>query len=212
MGDRIRVPTGIASLDRELDGGIPTGSIVVLTAKPASQAELLLQSISTREDRDTFYVTTQRSKEAIRDSYNRVPRELSMPTIRSVDSESPLDSADDLVARIPEETTVIFDTANTLEERDPMRYRRFLNRLQTHMINTGGIAILFSLKGENIPKNRDVSYSMCDIVFNLYTEVDSGQITNELAVPKFRGGRALEETISLELTESVRIDTSRDIA
>ena len=33
-----------------------------------------------------------------------------------------------------------------------------------------------------------------------------------LAVPKFRGGRALEETIKLRLTADVSIDTSRDIA
>lgn len=213
MGSRrIRIPTGVTSLDRELEGGIPTGSIVVLSADPASQAELLLQTISTRDDRETFYITTQRSREAVRDSYTRMPGDPAIPRIQSVDAESPLDSASDLIKRIPEESTVIIDTANTLEEADAMRYRRFINQLQTHMINTGGIAILYSLDGEHVPVNRDISYSMADIVFKLLTRIDGEEVENRLVVPKFRGGSALEQAIKLELTERVSIDTSRDIA
>jgi hypothetical protein len=47
---------------------------------------------------------------------------------------------------------------------------------------------------------------------NLNIEVNGDRIENRLAVPKFRGGRALTDIIKLELAESVSIDTSRDIA
>jgi hypothetical protein len=53
---------------------------------------------------------------------------------------------------------------------------------------------------------------MADVVFSLDTRVSGESIENRLAVPKFRGGRALSETIKLELGDRVRIDTSRDIA
>ena len=212
MAERIRVPTGVTALDRQLNGGLPTGSIVVLSADPASQAELLLQTISMQEDRETFYITTQRSREAVRDSYTRMPEDGAVPRIQTVDAESPLDSANDLIKRIPEKSTVIIDTVNTLEELDSMRYRRFINELQTHMINTGGIAILYALNGQHVPINRDISYSMGDIAFKLITEIDNIEVTNRLVVPKFRGGSALQEAVKLELTERVSIDTSRDIA
>jgi hypothetical protein len=53
---------------------------------------------------------------------------------------------------------------------------------------------------------------MADVVFDLQTDTSGSQIINRLAVPKFRGGRALEDTIKLKLTDGVTIDTSRDIA
>lgn len=217
MAKRTRVPTGITALDRELTGGIPTGSIVSVSAHPASQAELLLYTMSMKGDRelgrDTYYITTERSSSAIRDSYNRSPTNSEVPNILDVDAESPLDSASDRIKVIPEDSNVIIDTVNVLEDADPVRYRRFLNQLQTHMINTGGIAMLYALDGESaIPDNRDITLNMSDLVFDLETRREGGEVINELAVPKFRGGRALDETLKLELTDTVDIDTSRDIA
>jgi hypothetical protein len=57
-----------------------------------------------------------------------------------------------------------------------------------------------------------VTEHVADVVFQLHTEYSGDTVETRLAVPKFRGGRALSETIKLELAESVRIDTSRDIA
>ena len=53
---------------------------------------------------------------------------------------------------------------------------------------------------------------MADVVFGLRPAVGGAEIETRLAVPKFRGGSALEETIKLKMTEDVSIDTSRDIA
>ena len=53
---------------------------------------------------------------------------------------------------------------------------------------------------------------MADAVFRLETEISGDTVSNRLAVPKLRGGRALADTVKLQLTDSVAIDTSRDIA
>lgn len=204
------VSTGHDVLDRELGGGLPSGSIVVLDADPVSQSELLLQAFS--GVRDTVYITSQRTKAAVRDGYKRTNPEYNVPRLVEVEGEDPLDSAEKIVQTIPEDTTVIIDTINVLEDEDPIRYRRFMNQLQTHMINTGGIAVLYALSGQYVPENRDITHGMSDVIFDLKTAVDGTDIVNTLSIPKYRGGRALDETIKLKLTERVSIDTSRDIA
>jgi len=205
-----RLPTGITVLDRQLDGGIPAGSIVLLSASPASQSELFLYELSAA--RATLYLTTIRSEDAVRDAVEQTPSRVGDPTIRDVGGDAALDQANRLVSTLPEETNLIVDALDPLERTGPSRFRRFLNELQTHMANTGGLTVLHGLKGRSIPQNRDVSEHVADIVFDLRTEIDGNEIVNKLAIPKFRGGAALEEPVKLTLDDSVTIDTSRDIA
>lgn len=205
-----RLPTGITVLDRQLDGGIPAGSIVLLNADPASQSELFLYELSAA--RGTLYLTTVRSEHAVRDALDRTPARTGKPTIRDIGADAPLDHANRLVSALPEEANLIVDTLDPLESAEYARYRNFLNELQTHMANTGGLTVLHGLKGRNVPDNRDVTEHMADVVFDLRTDVRGTEVINRLAVPKFRGGIAPDETIKLKLEGSVTVDTSRDIA
>jgi KaiC/GvpD/RAD55 family RecA-like ATPase len=205
-----RLRTGIDVLDRELNGGIPAGSVVALLAPPASQAELLLYELTV--PRRTLYLTTERSMEAVRDAFDRTAAPTGSPDVRHVDGEAPLDTANRLVEALPEGATLIVDPADVLERQTPARYRRFLNALQTAVVNTGGLAVLHCLDGTDPPAQRDTTLYMADVVFSLDTRIGGESVENRLAVPKFRGGSALQETIKLELAERVMIDTSRDIA
>ena len=205
-----RLPTGITVLDRQLDGGIPEGSVVLLVAPPASQSELFLYELTTT--RGTLYLTTVRSGTAVEDAIDRVPGRVGNPTVRDIGGDAPLDNAHALVRDLPEGANLIIDVMNPLEDRDPRRFRGFLNELQTHLVNTKGLAVLHALRGDSIPQNRDYTKHMADVVFELQTSIDGAEIENRLAVPKFRGGSAMEETIKLNLTDDVSIDTSRDIA
>jgi len=204
-----RLPTGISVLDRQLDGGIPPGSILLLSADPASQSESLLYEIAAA--RGTLYVTTVRSEEAIRDAIDRYRGGVDRLTIRDAGDYPPIDNATRLVKDLPESSNLLVDVVDPLEEADPTRYRAFLNELQTHMVNTGSIAVLHAMHRDP-PANRTLTEHMADVVFDLRTDMSGSQIVNRLAVPKFRGGSALEETIKLKLTDGVTIDTSRDIA
>lgn len=205
-----RLPTGITVLDRRLGGGIPPGSIVLLEATPASQSELFLYEFTAA--RGTLYLTTVRSEAAVNDAFQRVNTRTGNPTIRDIGSDAPLDHANRLVGALPDGANLIVDIVDVLERSEPARYRSFLNELQTQMVNTGGLAILHGLSGRAVPENRDLSAYMADVVFDLHTEIKGQEIVNRLAVPKFRGGAAMDETIKLKLTDQVTVDTSRDIA
>ena len=205
-----RLATGITVLDRQLDGGIPAGSIVLLEAEPASQSELFLYELTAT--RGTLYFTTVRSEQAVRDGLERSTTRVGKPTIREVGGDAPLDRVNRLVGTLPEESNLIIDVADVLERHERSRYRHFLNGLQTTMVNTGGMAVLHCLKGQDVSDNRKMSRHVADVVFDLRTNVDGAEVDNRLVVPKFRGGRALAEPIKLKLTEAVSIDTSRDIA
>ncbi|WP_251330144.1 RAD55 family ATPase [Haloplanus pelagicus] len=204
-----RLPTGISVLDRQLDGGIPPGSILLLTADPASQSESLLYEIAAA--RGTLYVTTIRSEQAVRDAIERYRGSIDRLSVRDAGDYPPIDNATRLVKDLPENANLLIDVVDPLEDADPTRYRRFLNELQTHMVNTGSIAVLHAMHGDDTP-NRALTEHMADVVFDLRTDTSGSQIVNRLAIPKFRGGSALEETIKLKLTDGVTIDTSRDIA
>ena len=207
-----RLSTGIDVLDRQLDGGIPTGSIVLFSADPASQSELLLYEVTAV--RMTLYLTTIRSDQAVQDALDRTSRYTTVgePTIRDIGVEAPLDQANKLMGTLASESTLIIDSLDPLERQEASRYRYFLNQLQTQMRNTESIAILHAMDGRSVPVLRDVTEHMADVVFELNTAIQGTEIVNRLSVPKFRGGRAVEETIKLKLASGVAIDTSRDIA
>lgn len=205
-----RLPTGIDALDRELEGGLLPGSVVAYEAPPASQSELLLMEMTSQ--RDSLYLTTARSEGAVRQAFDLVQAPTGDPVVKYVPADAPLDNARQLFRTVEGEANVIVDPTDTLERTDAARYQTFLNELQNHMGNTGSIAVLHCLAGETAPELRDLTKHMADVVFDLNVVYDGAEVVARLAVPKYRGGNALEETIKLELADRVRVDTSRDIA
>ncbi|ESP89156.1 RAD55 family ATPase [Candidatus Halobonum tyrrellensis] len=208
MADRLA--TGIDVLDRRLGGGIPAGSVVLFSADPASQAELLLYELTAA--RPTLYLTTLRSEGSVTDALAATNARVGDPTVRDVSGDAPLDRANKLVGTLPEGANLVVDVLDPLEHAERGRYRRFLAELGTAMVNTGSVAFLHAMKGDHEPACRAMSEHVADVVWDLETRVSGTDVENHLAVPKFRGGRALDETVKLRLEESVTIDTSRDIA
>ena len=201
--------TGISVLDREFGGGIPSGSVVALTASPASQSELILDRLA--RVRECRYLTTVRSVAAVEATL----------TIEDADDETVVGDAagDDPFAAVleateglPEGGTVVVDSVEPLEARDREAYGEFLNELQRRVDDADGLAVLHALKQPSTDRNRVVTEQIADVVFDLRTTVTGTEIANRLVVPKFRGGAALEEPLKLKLTDSVAVDTSRDIA
>jgi KaiC/GvpD/RAD55 family RecA-like ATPase len=206
-----RLRTGIDVLDRKLDGGIPAGSIVTLSAHPASQAELFLYELTAT--RGTLWLSLDRTAESVVASIEQTPANTGDPTVRHISGEAPLDNAGKLVSALPETSNLIVDPLDVLESQEPhSRFRAFMNDLQNHIVNTNSLGILHCLNGRDVPPLRDTTEHFADVVFQLNTEIEGDEIANRLAIPKFRGGRAPNDVIKLDLVEEVSIDTSRDIA
>lgn len=205
-----RLETGIDVLDRKLDGGLPPGCVVAYTADPASQSELLLYELTAA--RGTLYLTTERSDKLVRHAIETSMARVGSPTVRHLTAEDSLEEASRLISALPDGANLIVDTMDVLERTDRDRYVSFLNELKMHMLETGSIAILHCLTGPGEPENRSATTHVSDVVFDLKTTVGAAELENHLTIPKFRGGGAPTESIKLELTEAVEIDTSRDIA
>jgi hypothetical protein len=185
--------------------------MVALTAHPASQAELFLYELTAT--RGTLWLSLDRTAEAVTVSMENTPAETGDPTVRHISGEAPLDNAGKLISALPETSNLIVDPLDVLESQEPpSRFRSFMNDLQNHIFNTDSLAILHCLDGRSVPPLRDTTEHFADVIFDLQTDIDGDEVENQLAIPKFRGGRAPSDIIKLDLVEEVSIDTSRDIA
>lgn len=210
MRDTDRLTTGVDVLDREIAGGLPPGSVVAYQAPAASQGELLLYELT--RPRPTLYLTTDRTEDDVSQAVASANAPTGDPYVQLIQGEDEIDAARRGFRQAFDEMTVIIDPVDNLERLERGRYRMMLNELKTHMQNTGGIAFLHCLKRDDAPETRSMTQHMADVVFDLEVEIKSGELDSRLSVLKYRGGRVPGESIKLDLTERVRVDTSRDIA
>ncbi|AHF99330.1 chromosome partitioning protein [Halostagnicola larsenii XH-48] len=211
-----RLETGIDALDRTLGGGLAPGSVVAYRAAAASQSELLLYELTSA--RKTLYLTTERSEDAVSRALESTPATVGTPTdrgaptVRAVDRETPIEDVTRALADIPDESNLIIDTMDVLESAEKSAYVDFLDELGERMLERGSVAYLHCLKGPTEPENRTRTEHAADVVFDLETDISSAELTHRLSVPKRRCGCQPAESITLDLTDGVSIDTSRDIA
>lgn len=204
--------TGIEVLDRKLDGGLPAGKVVLLSASPVSQSELFLYEMASV--RPTNYLTTERRPADVRRTLEETDTPLEDIDIHPIDDTDPLADARDVVEGLEYEegASLIVDPIQTLESAEAGGYLSFLNDVKAWTAESGGLTLLHGLEGRRVPEQRDRTEYLADIVFSLSTTVRGGTLQNELAIPKFRGGKALAEAIDLDLTADVTIDVTRKIA
>lgn len=202
--------TGIDVLDRKLDGGIPAGRVVVLSASPASQSELFLYEMAAV--RPTIYLTTERTRADVRESLAQTGTSLDGVEIHRIGTTDRLTESKQTIQGLRDRSTLIIDPMGPLERTEPNAYRTFLNDIKSRTVETGSLTLLHCLDGQHVPEQRDRTKYLADAVFSLSTTVRGGSIQNSLAIPKFRRGEALPDAIKLKLTAGVSIDVSRKIA
>ena len=203
-------PTGIGPLDRKIGSGIPAGHSVLLTAPPASQSELILSSIA--GENETLYLTTERSTASVERTLDRGRSTTGDVVVRAIDTAEPLTSLYNLLGTRQLPPVVVIDRIDTVERRDVDRVRAFLETLQEQARTTDTVVVMHGSDTEESSTQRTVTQYIADVVFELREAFDGNTMKTHLFVPKFRGGRALKEPLSLELTGRIVVDTSRDIA
>lgn len=204
-----RVATGVRALDRKLDGGIPSGSLVTLLAEPASQAELFLAEFAAGQR--TVYLSGERTPTAVTSSL-RTRGASDDLTVSRLDREGPVNDALGHVDRLPDESVFVVDPVEPLERAAAGEFRAFLETLRATLSQTDSVAVLHALKHGSSPPQRHRTEYLSDIVLDLETVRADDSLDSRLFVPKFRGGRALTEPLRLDLTDRIDVDTSRDIA
>ena len=205
-----RFETGIRALDRELDGGIPAGSLVTLLAEPASQAELFLSEFVARQA--TVYLSGEQAPTTVTSTLRSQRGSYDDLAVSQLDREAPVSDAIAHVEELTAESLLVVDPVGPLERADTGEFRAFLGTLQARLAQTDSVAVLYALKHSATPSQRHRTEYTSDIVFDLETTRRDDAIENRLFVPKFRGGRALTKPICLDLTDRISVDTSRDIA
>lgn len=209
MGSKLE--TGIETLDRQLGGGLPKGSITVLEAPPGSQGHLFLHELT--DTRGTLWLSFARAVEAIERSLAETPSNSGECTVKHVSSTNPMDDAEKWLDAVPRESNIILDPTNVLEsEESHKEYWTFLNELQTYLLDKDSLAVLYCTKGVAEVPLRDMTKYFADVVLELETKSVKGDVENFLHVPKYRRGECPSGVLKLELQRGVSIDTSRDIA
>lgn len=207
-----RFSTGIPFIDKEFGGGIPAGDVVAIIAPPDSQSELLTQELARAQTMHYFSTVCQDEGEL---------RELIEPpdatgdsdiTTTYVETEAFLQSPEDLFGDLPEESCLVVDPMDELETGTRSEYLAALNVLKRELRATGSIAFVHCLDGEDTPELRSLTLKRADHVWRLRQEIESGELTTTLYIPKSRDGVTITDAIKMELTDKVRIDTSRNIA
>lgn len=208
-----RVSSGIRALDRKLSGGVPSGTLVTLLAEPTSQAELFIEGFIS--ERETVYLSTERAPTTVMAALHQQKGPHNSHTdltVTQLDCDAPVIDAISHLETLPDESVLVIDPIESLECADSGQYRAFISKLRATLTQTNSIAVLHALKHDSTPAQRHRTEYMSDLVFDLVTTTSHGSVESELFVPKFRGGNALTDPIQVELTDSITVDTSRDIA
>ena len=199
-----QLSTGVDALDRRLNGGLPAGTVVALTARPASRADRLLYELAS--ERRTLYLTATRSEGAVGDALSRAGVDVERCVVREIDAECPLDHAYRLIQQLSEPATVVIDPVNALERAGEGRLAEFLNALRARLVETDSVGVLHCLDGRGVPPQRDVTEYVADGVLSVETERRDGELETRLAVPKFRGKPPVTESIELTFERRGRIE------
>lgn len=208
-----RVSSGVRALDRQLGGGVPSGKLVTLLAEPTSQAELFIEGFIS--ERETVYLSTERAPTTVTTTLHQQKDSQETHTdltVTQLDRDAPVIDAIDHLERVPDKSVLVIDPIESLECADSGQYRAFISELQATLAQTDSVAVLHALKHDSTPAQRHRTEYMSDLVLDLVVDTSLDSIETQLFVPKFRGGSALTDPIKIELTDSINVDTSRDIA
>ncbi len=228
---RNAVPTGIALLDKRLDGGLPAGSFVCVYADPIAMPEAFLYQFAC-VSKSYYFNTNRPAKFILRDMQSL---RLETKNVNFVDvftqyylnefgqfvvedryrDKEIFDFVADMLNQIGnEKASIIVDSISfflNLEVEWGLK-DWLLNKLYARSKETESPVYVYLTKNLHpisvVYKVLDLS----DVVINVESERIGERIVSKFALPKIRGRRPINEYFRFLVDEGVQIDTSRDIA
>ncbi|MEM4565880.1 MAG: RAD55 family ATPase [Archaeoglobaceae archaeon] len=227
------IPTGIALLDKRLDGGLPAGSFVCLYADPIAMPEAFLYQFATAVK--SYYVTTNRpakyitrDMEMLRFSTKNVffvdvftqyyLNEYGQFVIEDRYRDKEIfdflaDKFNELNGELGEFVVVVDNLSFFLNLNVEWGLKEWLmNRLYSIAKEKENLVYVYLVKNLHTSDivNRVLDFS--DVVINVEAERVGERVVTKFALPKIRGKRPIMEFFRFVVDEGVQIDTSRDIA
>ena len=214
-----RLSTGIGGLDRVLNGGVPPGSLVVVTAEADSPAERIPYAFA--EAHPARYYSTLRPGGVVDEAMTAATGGLDGFDFREEEEETPtrvqdvreddlLDGPDDRFASLSAGETVVVDPVNQLERAERDEYRAFLESLATGLRSAGGIGVLHAQDVPETPAGRELTLALADVTLDLRMLVDD-RVAWELVVTKFRRGDVPTQPLAIAFDDGVRVDETREL-
>jgi DNA repair protein RadA/Sms len=208
MSDKLS--TGLAVVDRHMHGGIPVGSLLVLAAPPESQSDLFLSAVTTVAD--TYYLTAGRTADAVRSRRQRPGAGDTALAVETVSPETFTADPEGTLAAVPTRGFLVVDSFDEFERLAPDAQLRALRALSSCLRERESVGLLHCAKQETRTPARRRTLQFADVVWMLHLIVTSLSVDTRLTITKVRDGLAHLEPVKLKLTDTVVVDTSRDIA
>lgn len=224
-------PTGIALLDKRLDGGLPAGSFVCLYADPIAVPEAFLYQFATVSK--SYYLNTNRPAKFIVRDMQAMKLDVKNVNFIDVFTQYYLNEFGQFVVedryRDKEIFDFVADTLNTIANDDAIVIVDsisfflnlnvewglkdwLLNKLYARSKEAEAPVYVYLVKNLHpisvVYKVLDLS----DVVIDVESERVGERIISKFALPKIRGRKPINEYFRFVVEEGVQIDTSRDIA
>ena len=182
------LPFGVEGLDDRLGAPLRPGSVVALSADPASPSEELLYPPAAANP--GRYLTTLRGAAEVRAHAERTVDAGDLD-VREATASSLLDDPAGSLSGLDARSVVVVDPATELEREGRERYRAFLDTLVRAVRTTESVCVLHCLRMNPRALQRDLTLAVADTVLELetYVDEDGGPVVT-LATRKARFGRA----------------------
>ena len=187
-GDRRPITLGIEGLDDRLGEPLRPGSVLALSADPASPSEELLYPPAAANP--GRYLTTLRGAAEVRAHAGRTA-DAGAIDVREATGSGLLDDPTGALSGLDARSVVVLDPVTEVEREGRERYRSFLDTLVRAVRTTESVAVLHCLRMNPRALQRDLTLAVADTVLELETYVDGdGGPVVTLAARKARFGRA----------------------
>lgn len=230
--------TGITILDRNLEGGLPSGSVVYLSGDPESMSEIFLHQVT--QTCKTYYAVTGRKPKYVAQNIQTMGYNISEITFIDIYSEYYLTAQGELVDNVGNEyvdnqiidfmiynlqnieaeeeessgANILFDTFSFFLNLNVNvgQIKKLMNVIYETTKEFDGLTYLYGLKNTHDRALENEIINACDVVFDIELLRSSDEIVSRLSIPKIRGMAPITDMFKFKISDGIQIDTSTDIA